>query len=341
MALTIENVRKSIERGFFVFSATSQEMKLLQQEGFYVIATHDGASHADDVFACATLKLLREKEGTQNLIIIRTKDEKAISGADAVIDVGKICDPGKDRFDHHQENGAGKRPSGTPFAAFGLVWRFYGMSLIRKYLDDKKYQAVSKDDAMDIWERVDNQLVEAIDAYDCGKEMDSDFHFGELIAYLRPTFLEREMKTQKLPNTVFQEFCEIAELVIKRYIAQTHSAKEIEKRIQEVLKVNNPVLILDFAIRMSEIDPVLKNTFPDIQFVIIDQNPKKGDTWTINIPRGKKSSFPSAWYGKKGEEFANICGLQDVDFCHPLGFTLTCKSKETALALVKMCNLAH
>ena len=63
------------------------------------LATHDGTFHADEVSACALLLLFglidREK-------IYRTRDPKVIEQCEYVCDVGKIYDPEKKRFDHHQ-----------------------------------------------------------------------------------------------------------------------------------------------------------------------------------------------------------------------------------------------
>src|SRR3989344_3542872 len=90
------------------------------------VATHSGPYHADDVFAVAALDILLDPE---EIIIIRTRDPKIIDQADYVVDVGAKYDSSLKRFDHHQMEGAGERPSTIPYASFGLVWKEYGEKL--------------------------------------------------------------------------------------------------------------------------------------------------------------------------------------------------------------------
>ena len=70
-----------------------------------IVATHNGSFHTDDVFAVASLSLAFSNEGLQ---VVRTRDQEVIKSADIVVDVGRIHDVDKNRFDHHQEGGAGK-----------------------------------------------------------------------------------------------------------------------------------------------------------------------------------------------------------------------------------------
>ena len=63
------------------------------------LVTHNGSFHADDIFACATLCLILEKQGKE-FEIIRTRDEEMIKTGDYVFDVGGIYDANKNIFDH-------------------------------------------------------------------------------------------------------------------------------------------------------------------------------------------------------------------------------------------------
>src|ERR1035437_8220507 len=90
-----------------------------------IISTHNGTFHTDDVFAVATLSLFLNDKVT----IVRTRDVDIIANADFVCDVGGEHDSARSRFDHHQQGGAGKRANGTPYAAFGLVWKEFGEQL--------------------------------------------------------------------------------------------------------------------------------------------------------------------------------------------------------------------
>ncbi len=344
MALTIEEIKQRHTEGRFVFQLSLEQIKELQQEGFVIIATHNGTCHADDVFACTTIKLYQELCG-KKVIIVRTKDPEIIAIADSVVDTGKVYDPEKNRFDHHQEGGAGLRDNNVPYASFGLVWKHYGLNLTELYLSGKKYP--TDDIEMLIYSSygVEQHLVESIDAYDCGIEYKNDnqllaFNFGEFVSFMRPTFFEKEIKTAKRDDSVFEDMCGIAEISLKRFIGQLVSIEVARKRINKAFN-NSEILVLDFAIRISEIESIIKPTkerHSNIKIVVIDQNPKKGGVWTVNIPRYSSVKFPKDWLGKSGEEFAKACGFADVSFCHPEGFTLTCSSKGTAIALAQMCK---
>ena len=114
------------------------------------VATHDGSFHADEVFALAALSLLDDA-----LEIVRTRDADRLAAADLRVDVGFASDPATGDFDHHQKGGAGERPNGVRYASFGLVWREYGAR-------------VCAGDA-EVAERVDQSLVQGIDANDTGQ----------------------------------------------------------------------------------------------------------------------------------------------------------------------------
>ena len=88
------------------------------------IVTHSGSFHQDELFAVAALKMIYP-----DAEIIRTRDPKIIVSGDIVVDIGGISDPEKNRFDHHQDGGAGKRHNGMPYASFGLVWKKFGRQI--------------------------------------------------------------------------------------------------------------------------------------------------------------------------------------------------------------------
>ena len=103
------------------------------------IVTHNGSFHADDLFACAFLKLLYPKAE-----IIRTRDEEVIKTGNIVLDVGGIYNPEKNLFDHHQRGGAGIRPNSIPYASLGLIWKHFG----DKLCDGNKV----------VWERIERKI---------------------------------------------------------------------------------------------------------------------------------------------------------------------------------------
>src|SRR3989344_1599620 len=87
-----------------------------------LIITHSGNFHADDVLAVAALDILVGGD----YILIRTRDPEVVKTGDYVVDVGGEYDPARNRFDHHQEGGAGLRDNDIPYSSLGLVWETYG-----------------------------------------------------------------------------------------------------------------------------------------------------------------------------------------------------------------------
>ena len=79
--------------------------------------THAGKFHADDVFATALLQILRpDIRITRGFVVPDDFD-------------GIVYDIGFGMFDHHQEPRE-TRANGTPYAAFGLLWRVLGPGLV-------------------------------------------------------------------------------------------------------------------------------------------------------------------------------------------------------------------
>ncbi|HEY9886397.1 MAG TPA: MYG1 family protein, partial [Vampirovibrionales bacterium] len=111
------------------------------------IVTHSGTFHADEVFACALLKLIYNE-----IEIIRTRDENLINAAQDdenifVIDVGQKLEPSFKNFDHHQD-------ANLPSSA-GLLWEHYAAKWIKN------------NEATEI---IRKNFIEGIDAIDINKD---------------------------------------------------------------------------------------------------------------------------------------------------------------------------
>lgn len=95
-----------------------------------VIVVHGGSFHADDLFACATLRILYPCSK-----IIQSKRGEPLPKGDITLDTGGVYDPQKNLYDHHQKEGAGYHEGSTIPYALGL----YG-----NILDWKHAMAVKK-----------------------------------------------------------------------------------------------------------------------------------------------------------------------------------------------------
>ncbi len=288
------------------------------------IITHNGNFHADDCFAVATLQIIFEKN-KENFKVIRTRDEKIIKDGDFVVDVGGVYDSDKNLFDHHQIGGAGERKNKIPYAAFGLVWKHFGENLC---------------ESKDVAERIDKNLVQAIDANDIGidvsKVMFDEFHIytiTDVIDIFMPTWKESNIDK----DVAFLNAVKMAKKILKREIKITSDYVEGEKQVIDVYNNTEDKRIIIFDKNYS--GKRMLNKFKEPLFTIGPN--ADNDTWVVNTVRIDNNSFknrkdlPESWAGKKGDELAQVSGVKDAIFCHTKKFIAVAKSKKGAIDLAK------
>lgn len=286
------------------------------------VAVHSGNFHPDDVFAVATLSILLNG----NIKVIRTRDEAEITKADYVADVGHIYDPATNRFDHHQEGGAGFRDGKITYSAFGLVWKTYG----EKICGSKKVADI-----------IDKKLVSIIDADDdgldiCEKTLPgmSPFTLTDVIYAMRPTWKEENLNIDQ----IFLKAVFFAKEVLLRQIKIANDDMEAEGLVDEIY--NNS---FDKRMIVFEKEYLPKNLlykYPEPLFIIYEGRDKK--MWRVTtIEKGEntyecRKNFPENWWGKKGDEFAKITGVEDALFCRNKGIFAGVKTKEGAIKLAQI-----
>lgn len=290
------------------------------------ILAHSSGFHTDDIFAAATLSLVLEKDN--EITIIRSRDKEAIDKADYVVDVGGIHDPEKNRFDHHQEGGAGVRENGVPYASFGLVWKKYGKEL---------------SGSIEAFEKIDKTFVQPIDAGDNGLQFLETkipglgpFDVQIITTIFRPTWKEDQESLDK----VFLELVSYAKFLMKRVIVSTADMVEGEKFVIDAYNNSKDkrLIILDNSRYLWE--EVLAK-FPEPLFVIYEN--VSDSTWSVKGIRENMFSYtprkklPVSWAGKKDEELDKITGLKGGVFCHNARFMAVAKTKE---AIIEMAQIA-
>jgi uncharacterized UPF0160 family protein len=288
------------------------------------LVTHDGSFHADDIFAAATLALVLERHG-EKFEIIRTRDPEIITNADYVFDVGGIYDADKNRFDHHQAGGAGKRydEMGIEYASFGLVWKKFGMELCEN---------------LKTFEFIEKRLVMPIDAWDNAIDLTTNRYKDVSPYFLQHVFFAMEPTWREKDNIheIFLKCVELAKKILSREIVQVQDAILAE---EEVLKIyhdskNKKIIILDKDYPFGYILP----NFPEPLYVV---HPRKTGGWGVKAVKDDPKTFknrknlPSSWGGKRDVELAKITGVSDAVFCHKGLFMAVAKSKEGAIALAK------
>ncbi|OHA26024.1 MAG: hypothetical protein A3D52_01395 [Candidatus Taylorbacteria bacterium RIFCSPHIGHO2_02_FULL_44_36] len=292
------------------------------------IITHNGTFHADDVFGVAAL-LLRFKDEHKEPKIIRTRDPATIKTGDIVLDVGSEYNEGRNRFDHHQIGGAGKRTNSVPYASFGLIWKKFGAVV-----------AGNKAAA----ELVDKNLVQFIDAADNGdgelKPFKSDvlpYTIKRAIDVFNPDWRDER---QDFDGWFFQAV-NFAAGILKREVEFAQAILESRQVIDRVYKnsADKRIIVLEKEYQWEN----YLNKYPEPLFVVV---PRLGEgdkmIWRTGAIRDNlgsfinRRSFPVAWAGKREKELAEITGVSDALFCHNKLFVAYAKSKEGALALAKL-----
>ncbi len=286
------------------------------------IAVHDGAFHPDDVFAVAIMSL-NLKEPFE---IVRSRDYEILKDCDYVFDVGRDYDPVKNIYDHHQEGFAEKRPNGITYAAAGLAWKHFGLTI-----------AGSKE----IWDKIDEKIMSPIDAEDNGIEIYktiieniNPYSFGDYIHSLNPTWKENENHLDQ-----FKKAVEEAKRVLIREIFRTEHSIEGQKIIEKIYQETEDKRIIVLDDEYPSWKKAL-DKYDEPLFVVkpIFQN----KSWHVNAmgARGFKFKsrlmFPESWAGKVDGEFQKITGVEDAIFCHNGRFIVGAKSKEGAIALAKL-----
>lgn len=283
----------------------------------YTVVTHDGGFHPDDVFGVATLQL---KFGSENISILRTRSQAAIDAADIVLDVGGIYDPAARRFDHHQP-GAPVRENGIPYAAFGLLWREFGV-------------AICGDEA--VATKIEESLVQGIDAGDNGVSI---FTLNEY--QIRPYDIDAIISSylppwgsDTSPDETFMDAVTFARELLTRIIKRTQ-AKQVMKQIAiETYDKAEDKSLLIFDVPMSR-GPFID--YEEVKVLIYPSDSNKEVRWNASgVPIGPSEfktrvEFPEAWAGLRDEELQQVSGITDARFCHKNRYLFVAGSKGSAI----------
>jgi len=278
--------------------------------------THNGIFHADDVFAAAVLKI-----AYPGILVQRTRDPKVIAEADIVFDVGAQHDPVSNRFDHHQREGAGDRPNGVKYAAFGLVWAKFGPGLVGD----------------EIAAMVDERLVQIVDAGDNGQAISTPtiegvhpYEVSKVISSFNASWHEESKDT-------FLEAVTFAITILDRVIAMCTG----EIRARELVRAAIAAAHDDRVIVLDTFCPWQQIAIEESKALFVVYPAETGDTWMIQcIPPTmgsfeKRMPLPEAWAGLRDAAFAEAAGVEDAVFCHPGRFICGARTKEGAERLVQ------
>lgn len=289
------------------------------------LITHSATFHADEIFATVILsKIISE------VTLIRVNELKEeVSGNVIVYDIGM------GEYDHHQFGGNGTRENGVKYAACGLVWKAFGRKVLEKY---------NVKDIEFVFDYVDKNLIQFIDADDNGQlpKIDFDYryvHISQIIGLFNPAWDEqidsdiKFLKALSLAEMVFDEF-------MRATISKVKARDEIEK---EVEKSENGIVILEKYMPWKEW--ILESKNPkakQINYVVFPSKRGGYNVYAVPIETGSfenRKSLPKSWRGLKEEKLQAITGVKSAKFCHNAGFICSCGDKEDAIKLATIANL--
>ncbi len=294
------------------------------------IITHNGKFHSDDVFAVATISLAFKEEEFE---LLRTRDSEIIKSGDYVVDISGEYKPEANRFDHHQIGGAGERENGIPYASFGLVWKKFGEKLCG---------------SLEIALRLDEKLVQAIDAGDNGVNLVKEYVFPDVYQYtiygiinlFRPTWKEKD----KSFDDKFKEAVSWARKIIEREVKVTQDEVEVEDDIKKIYNKfkDKKVIIFEDKEKSYGRENIVRvlGAYSEPLYAVIYRS-DVGNWQVVAINKGKKTfetrkPLPRNWGGLRDEELVKETGVPDAIFCHRGRFMCVSGSRESAIALAKL-----
>lgn len=254
--------------------------------------THAGKFHADDVFSAALLRLLRP--GIRIRRVLRIPDGYS----------GLAFDIGWGPFDHHQK-GAPVRDNGTPYAAFGLLWRALGASLL------------GEDGAR----RFDERFVQPLD-------LDDNTGCGNLLADAIGAF-NPDWDSLEDPDACFEEAVSAAGLLLRKRIEAMRAAQRGFALVREALAAARDGIV--HLERFAPWKPVLVPS--DAEFLIYPSQRGGFNAQAVPIDEEggpAKCPFPASWAGKEASELQRLSGIGTLSFCHNGRFLIAAGTREDA-----------
>ncbi len=245
---------------------------------------------------------------------------------DYVFDVGGVHTPEENRFDHHQIGGAGRHENGIDYAAFGLVWKKFGV------------EVAGSTEAAKI---IEKSVVSPIDAFDNAidlvenKHTVTPYYIQHIFGGMRPTWKEEDVNIDE----VFLKAVVLAREILSREITQANDALEASQKVMEIYgnTEDKRMLVLD---KNYSVDEMTYESFPETLFIIFPR--RTNNQWGAKAVRvgprtfKNKKDFPAMWAGLRDEELQNVSGVRDAVFCHRGRFLVVAKTKESAIELAKI-----
>lgn len=289
---------------------------------------------------------------------MRSRDQNVLDSLDAVLDVGGIFDPEKDRFDHHQRGFDHTFGRGfvTKLSSAGLVYKYYGLEIIAKELGlDAKHPDVDR-----VYLALYKSFVEAIDAIDNGiNQYDvtdppryvDNTNLSARVGKLNPDWMEEQ--SSKKEDAAFlramelagREFLEALRYQARSWLpARTIVADCLASRFE--VDSSGEIMVLKqfcpWKLHLFELEEELKLD-PSIKYALYeDDRSKQWRVQAVAVGPGRfesRKALPLSWRGLRDDELSKEAGIDDCVFVHMSGFIGGNKNFDGALAMAKKALL--
>ncbi|KAL5732023.1 hypothetical protein ACHQM5_004689 [Ranunculus cassubicifolius] len=316
------------------------------------VGTHNGSFHCDEALGCFMIRLTDKFKDAQ---IIRTRDPKVLDTLDAVLDVGGVYDPARDRYDHHQKGFQEVFGHGftTKLSSAGLVYKHYGMEIIAKELKLEQ----GHPDVLRLFLAVYKSFMEAIDAIDNGiNQYDTDLppryvnntNLSSRVGKFNLDWMDPDQSSDK-ENEAFRRAMSLAgnEFLesIRFYARSWLPARSIVMECLagrgdvdasgEIMKLNQ---FCPWKLHLFELEEEMKIE-PSIKYVLYeDERSKNWRVQAVAVAPDKfesRKALPSQWRGLRDEELSKESGIPGCVFVHMSGFIGGNATYEGALAMAR------
>lgn len=268
----------------------SENILEIPKKGF----THGGKFHSDDVFATAFLRILNPGIQIQRGFEVPEDFD------------GIVYDIGRGEFDHHQSEKE-YRENGCPYAAFGLIWRAFGVDFVGEeeaaIFDEKFIQPLDESDNTGC----DNILAKIIGEFNPGWDSEESY------------------------DDCFWKAVDMAELILRNHFRSVEGIIRGRQIVDCAMSTGDGrILLLEPYVPWKR--EVTGSTY---QFVVYASN--RGGYSIQGVPKSEEDKtlvcdFPKEWWGADAEELQRMSGIATLRFCHPNGFLAAADKKEDAIA---------
>ncbi|XP_057976409.1 uncharacterized protein LOC131163724 [Malania oleifera] len=316
------------------------------------VGTHNGSFHCDEALGCFMIRLTNKFAAAE---IVRTRDPQVLEGLDAVLDVGGVYDPSRDRYDHHQKgfDEAFGHGFSTKLSSAGLVYKHYGKEIIAKELQVNEEHP----DVHRLFIAIYKSFMEAIDAVDNGiNQYDTDqppryvnnTHLSSRVGRLNLDWMDPDQSPQK-ENEAFQraialagsEFLDSVSFHAKSWLPARSIVVECLTARQDI-DPSGEIMVLDrfcpWKLHLFELEEEMKIE-PHTKYVLYqDDRSKHWRVQAVAISPDKFESrkpLPSQWRGLRDDELSREAGIPGCVFVHMSGFIGGNQTYEGALAMAR------